>query len=79
MEKLLGPAGAAYDLLGIIADIVIILGAVRMKGLQGYGLAVAASVLALLPCLSPCCILSMPFGIWALIVLMRPEVKSQFL
>lgn len=78
LEKLMGPAGAAYDLVGIVADVLIIIGALRMKALQGYGLAITASILAILPCLSPCCILSMPFGIWALIVLTRPEVKSQF-
>lgn len=78
MEKLMGPAGIALDLAGLVVDVLIILGATRMKVLQNHGLAVAASVLALLPCLSPCCILSMPFGIWALVVLLRPEVKSQF-
>ena len=78
MEKLMGPAGIALDLAGLVVDVLIILGATRMKVLQSHGLAVAASVLAVLPCLSPCCILSMPFGIWALVVLLRPEVKSQF-
>jgi hypothetical protein len=35
-------------------------------------------VVAMVPCLSPCCILGLPLGIWALIVLMKPEVKSSF-
>jgi len=39
---------------------------------------VAASIIAMIPCVSPCCCLGLPFGIWALVVLARPAVKSAF-
>ena len=56
----------------------IIFAALKMKDLQQWGLVVAAAVLAMLPCISPCCIIGLPIGIWCLVVLMRPEVKSAF-
>jgi hypothetical protein len=37
-----------------------------------------ASILALAPCISPCCLVGLPIGIWALVVLSKPEVKSSF-
>ena len=37
-----------------------------------------ASILAMIPCLSPCCLIGLPIGIWALVILMKPEVKAAF-
>jgi hypothetical protein len=37
-----------------------------------------ASVIAMIPCISPCCIVGLPIGIWAMVVLSKPEVKSAF-
>lgn len=37
-----------------------------------------AAILAMIPCVSPCCLLGLPLGIWALIVLLKPEVKAAF-
>ncbi len=56
---------------------VITYGAVKMKNLKSFGLAMTASILALIPCGS-CWLLGIPFGIWALVVLSRPDVKSAF-
>ena len=56
----------------------IIFAALKMKDMQQWSLAVAASVLAMIPCISPCCIVGLPIGIWCLMVLMRPEVKDAF-
>jgi hypothetical protein len=51
-----------------------------MLKLQNHSLAMAASVIAAipLPCVSPCCLIGLPIGIWAIVVLMKPEVKSAF-
>jgi len=62
----------------IVASAVIAFGAIRMKGLQSYGLAMTASILALIPCTSPCCLAGIPIGIWSLIVLMNADVKAAF-
>ncbi len=57
-------------------------GAIQI-GLNVIGIAVCgfifwASIEAMIPCLSPCCIVGLPIGIWAIIVLMKDEVKSAF-
>ena len=36
-----------------------------------------AAIIAMIPC-HGCCILGLPFGIWALVVLSAPEVKAAF-
>lgn len=66
------------SLLEVLIAAFIVYAALKMKELQQWGFAVAASILAMLPCISPCCIIGLPIGIWALAVLMRPEVKSAF-
>jgi hypothetical protein len=73
-----GTGAIVGAIVGSLIGIVIALGAVKMKNLQSYGLAMTASILAMIPCVSPCCLLGLPFGIWAVVVLGRPEVKSAF-
>ena len=62
--------------IGILLSGLIFIGAMKMKKLESHGLAVAASIVAMIPCLSPCCLLGLPIGIWAAVVLFKPEVKS---
>jgi hypothetical protein len=73
-----GPIGIVDNLLCIVIAGVVLFGAIKMKRLENHGLAMAASILAMIPCLSPCCLLGLPLGIWALVVLLKPEVKSAF-
>jgi hypothetical protein len=56
---------------------LVVYGAYKMRRLENHGLAVAAAVLAMIPC-SGCCVLGLPFGIWALVVLNDPSVKAAF-
>jgi len=77
-ELLNGPIGMFSDVLGLVVSGLLVFGALKMTKLQSYGLAFAVSIMGMLPCLSPCCLLGLPFGIWALVVLSKPEVKSQF-
>lgn len=64
----------------IILSIVTILGGVYMRSLKAYGLCVAAAVIACIPCISAmaCCGVGEGIGIWALIVLLNPEVRAAF-
>jgi hypothetical protein len=78
VKMLSGPVGVVLGIIGILASVVILLGAMKMKKLESYGLAMAASIIAMIPCLSPCCLLGLPIGIWAVVVLSKPEVKSAF-
>lgn len=54
------------------------LGALKMKNLQSYGLANTGAILSLIPCCGPCVCLGIPLGIWALVVLRKPEVRAAF-
>ena len=53
-------------------------GAIQMKQLRNYQQARSAAIVAAIPCLGPCCLLGIPFGIWSLNVLSAPDVQSAF-
>lgn len=57
---------------------LVLFGALKMKRLENYSLAMSVSIIAMIPCISPCCLIGLPIGIWALVVLAKPEVKSAF-
>jgi hypothetical protein len=73
-----GTMGVISGILGFVVSGLILFGALKMKKCQSYGWAMTASILAVIPCVSPCCLVGIPIGIWALIVLSKPEVKAQF-
>jgi hypothetical protein len=75
--KMGAPVHIGSGIFALIASGVMIFGALQMMKLKSYGLAMTTAVLAMLPC-NPCCIAGLPIGIWALIVLMKPEIKSAF-
>jgi len=62
--------------IGVILGIVVIWGGVKMRNLESYPLAMAAAIIAMIPCFWPCCVLGLPFGIWALVVLSDPLVRA---
>ncbi len=61
----------------VILYCVMLYGGLQMKKGGSFGWAMAAAIIAMIPC-SPCCILELPAGIWALIVLVKPEIKQLF-
>jgi hypothetical protein len=74
-----GAFGFVLFLGGVALSALILYGAIKMLQLQSWGLSMTAAVLAVIPCISsPCCCIGIPFGIWALVVLQRPEVKAAF-
>jgi len=78
LQMFYGPIGIGSAIFTLVMGIVILFGAVQMRKLENYVFALVAAILAILPCVSACCILGLPFGIWALVVMNKPEVKSQF-
>lgn len=72
-----GVGGIVGGLVGIAINGLIVYGAMQMKELRNYGLAMAASILAILPC-SCMCIFGIPIGIWSLVTLNDPAVKASF-
>lgn len=73
-----GTFGLVANLILLVISILIFIGAVKMIKLKSHGWAMAASILCLI-CSNPCCCpLGLAAGIWSLIVLSKPEVKSAF-
>jgi predicted PurR-regulated permease PerM len=63
---------------GILLGLLVTVGGFSMKGAKSYGWSMAASVLALIPVVNCCCVVTMPAGLWGLITLMNPDVKAAF-
>lgn len=65
---------------------VVFFGAMQMRKLQMWGLSLAATIAAMVPlhcsCMCPwlplAWALGVGFGVWGLVMLVKPEVKSQF-
>lgn len=73
-----GGLGIAGAVIGLAVAVFLVWVALQMKALRQWTLSVVASILAMIPCISPCCIIGLPVGIWALVVLLKPEVKAAF-
>jgi serine/threonine protein kinase len=70
---------AVSTLLGLLVVALMLAGAARMiVGRNTYLLCVVAAILAVVPW-SPAWLIGLPSGIWALVVLGRPEVVAVFL
>ncbi len=77
LSRSLGLRDYARGLAGVAINGVMIAGALAMRRLENRNLALAAATFALIPCQCCCCV-SIPFGVWALLMLNRPEVKQSF-
>jgi len=73
-----GPFGIANSIFGVAMSVLIYIGASQMQSLRSYEFAYTAAILAMVPCLTPCCLIGLPFGIWAVVALGKTGMKSQF-
>lgn len=78
LQLMHGPVAIGLNLFGLALSVLILMGAMKMKSLRSYEFSMTAAIVAMLPCVTPCCIIGLPIGIWALVVLRSPAVKSQF-
>ena len=81
LDKIMAMSGTLSVVLGVLTLLlagVILWGGIQMRRFRSYGLCMTAAILAMIPCTVPCCVVGLPIGIWALVVLSKPEVKSQF-
>lgn len=72
-----GPAGIAMGIFSLLLNGFVIFGALQMKDAKNYGVALATAIIYIIPCFSACCI-GFPFGIWALVLLLKDDVKQAF-
>ncbi len=73
-----GGGRMAFSLPFLALNALVFFGALKMKNLQSYGLAMTAAIISVIPCCGPCYCLGIPVGIWALITLRKPEVRASF-
>jgi hypothetical protein len=73
-----GTFGMIHSGAGVLIGLSMLLSGIKMRKLQGYKNAMTSSILAMIPIVSPCCIVGLPIGIWSIIVLCKPEVKDAF-
>ncbi len=73
-----GGVGVFISILGLAVSGFIIFASTKMKKLESYGMVMTATIISMVPCISPCCCVGLPVGIWVLIVLCKPEVKAAF-
>jgi len=57
---------------------LLITGAFSMLRRSSYLWAMTVCILALIPFIGPCYFLAIPFGLWGLLILRRPEVRYSF-
>ena len=69
-------AVVAVSLVTLLLSSLVIFAALKMKRLQAYGLAIAASILAMI--VSPSNLIGLPIGLWALVVLSQGDVRAAF-
>ena len=73
-----GVVGIVFNVLGLGISGFIFFASQKLKKLESHGMVMAAAIISMVPCLSPCCIIGLGIGIWVLVVIMKPEVKSAF-
>ena len=62
----------------LILNAVILWGGVKMLKRKDYVLALTAAILPIIPGVGAFVIVGIPIGVWALVVLRKPEVKAVF-
>lgn len=69
--------GFVMAVLSVTVNAFILFGALKMKNLESHRLAMAASIIAIIPCFA-CFFSAFHVGIWCLVVLSKPTVKAAF-
>jgi hypothetical protein len=77
-RKAIVTRGAVILTLLAVGDLLAIVGGIAMRRLSGYGMSMTAAIVSLVPIATGCVCTGLPFGIWALVVLVRPEIKAAF-
>jgi len=73
-----GLGAAVIQTVFLVVNGLIIAGGILMTRFSSWGLALTASILAMLNFGNCCCLLGLPVGIWATVVLSGADVKAAF-
>ena len=70
---------AVFGLIFTLLALGTMAGAAAMMAKKYYGLAMTGTIFAMINIGNCCCVLGLPFGIWALVILCRPDVKDAYM
>ena len=63
----------------MLANVFNMVAAIQMARVRWWGMAIAGCIVAAIPLTtSACCLLTLPFSIWGIVVLLRPGVREAF-
>jgi hypothetical protein len=79
MAEWVRPFTIAVCIFAAVANAFNVFAAIQMVRVRSWGLALAGCIVAAIPLTSSaCCILTLPFSIWAIVVLVKPEIRAAF-
>jgi hypothetical protein len=79
IEPAMVPLVIAMSGVYALGAVLVIVGGFKLKNLTSTGWPKTAAVLSMIPfCVSYSCLLGLPFGIWAFVVMGKPAVKAGF-
>jgi hypothetical protein len=67
-----------YYGISVLYCLLLITGDFSMLRRGSYVWAVTVCILALIPFIGPCYFFAVPFGVWGLLILHRPDVRDSF-
>ncbi|MFW6051054.1 MAG: hypothetical protein ACODAU_07760, partial [Myxococcota bacterium] len=74
-----GGLAIAQNVVSLLVAGGVIYGALQMKQLRSHTLAIVGAALACIPFINPCCcLIGLPLGVWAIVVLVKPEIKAAY-
>ncbi len=76
--NLYGYGGVALAIVSLICGVIVVIGATGMLGLRSWGFGLFAAILSMIPCFQSCWLLTVPIGIYVIVALSDPQVKSAF-
>jgi hypothetical protein len=77
MEFAIGVAVGSIGMSILWGSLVLYAG-IKLKQLKSYGMVMAGCIIAMLPCFDACCLLGLPFGIWALVLIHDDQIRRHF-
>jgi len=79
MQAWVQPFTIAVCIFAALANVFNVVAAIQMIRVRHWGIAFAGCIVAAIPITSSaCCLLTLPFSIWGIVQLMKPEIRAAF-
>jgi predicted Zn finger-like uncharacterized protein len=73
-----GPVAIGMGFIFAAMSVLVLAGSLQMLRLRMHSFSLVGTIAAMINIGNCCCLLGLPVGIWALVVLLRPGVKAAF-